>query len=1326
MQAKSRSRIENFAELVCGLVQTISHDSKRYAGDRFGKVVSKATKEYLRVHEFGDADDGLKLCFCLSISSSIASDDEFPSVIREAIFDYCEAQRSSSGEKLEGLVGQLVYDGFQFKEDDLLKFWGWDEKGSAIGLVVLPFRDLVGMAIPIHDYSIELNELADGICYSDEKSSVAVEGCSLSEDCRGKAGIVPSLVSWSRREDTSSTNIRRVVGGYGVGKSRSLLCYVASAFAVHEELRLPIYLELRKTDIRVDELKHLLHGDTKTRTTDEPITFWEELERDEPKSILVLQSGERSEISCSTRRDLLLDIVERWAQTPPAEHNAFIRTKKEILKRSKQIADALYLLVTRGYATLVFDNFELTNNAHMTARTLCWIDSIFQFNPMSRIVIGVRDELLAVGRCFDPGFRWFEQNISEASTKSTRINAKSLRLKSLLSADEERSRSHMESYARLHWPQLIGLDESKTLIDQLKALTALPAFFEPMRKRVQKIADEIAAIKNEENRKGPTPFETLGFYVLTKLFSLEPTDNSLENQFDVLLDRLRVGHWEPLMEASAIAFVAELAGGLSIGARPVHEARQGYYRLPSLRHSGIRNLEGSSENEKKSREVQAVLNFFLTFDRFEKTACGEEFPVFVFKERVLQEYLIGIWIGHTVLELLTRQNKGERIPHEIFSDKSHIVLAKYIGVVPITRLSAHCAAMLISTACRRLNLTADFDGIRRFYPRLEIPLPNDECMTDLSSLICKSAKFSFDKHREGNLSKLDEALRSCEGKVDLSDEFHARINPDHSDARHFKWMPHEKHGWAMPLDKSDLGMDGTLVDRMAIVAPGSRTWIGSPVILADKGRSLRILLSFEGLIDNEGEAVDILVDIDCHESISRNISILNSGAFRGAKVISRNSRDRIERIQNFFKVGIDKDDCNAQEVKLRRRSSKQWNVTFPSGRFTEFELTICQPRRDKIAGKLCFGGSEFIFSNVSESAVGAVDETPAHSVRVSPFLMDQMPVTNAEFSVFLRSDRGKEWGLSRRNVQEVRDKFENPYYMHLWDFDLAERFANSTAMGSVTKRAFLRKSPKTRWTALSQGIDWLKSISRAPESSPFHPHELRWLLQPVVYVNFYAAVSYASWCQKRLPTEAEWEVAARGGLTGQIFPWGGFADPRPKKLPRSFAQWQSAFAKCSAWGISDWESSFAISLDLRSRSSKQRFRHWEPFGEFSGAAGTFEPEGYFYTMREAAKGFGLFHLVGGVREWTLDLYDPNAYAWRNSIAPMLRYSDDPLNLSLGPQISINQFESTSFVHRDIPRVLRGGSFATEAGRLRCAHRDPLLPGNVNPDAGFRCVVDVSS
>ena len=166
---------------------------------------------------------------------------------------------------------------------------------------------------------------------------------------------------------------------------------------------------------------------------------------------------------------------------------------------------------------------------------------------------------------------------------------------------------------------------------------------------------------------------------------------------------------------------------------------------------------------------------------------------------------------------------------------------------------------------------------------------------------------------------------------------------------------------------------------------------------------------------------------------------------------------------------------------------------------------------------------------------------------------------------------------------------------------------------------------------------------------------------PMVYVSWNGATAYAKWAGKRLPTEAEWEYAARGGLVGKRYPWG---DEKPNGS-------QCNFADKNAPNNFSWAD----------RMVDDGYQYTAPVGSFK------------------ANGYGLHDMAGNVWEWCQDWYSENYYSSSSAKNPS------------GPD-------------RGSQRVLRGGGWGTSTDDLRVAIRGYNYP-NIRYDYGygFRCVSD---
>ncbi|MDF5752100.1 formylglycine-generating enzyme family protein [Spongiactinospora sp. TRM90649] len=170
-------------------------------------------------------------------------------------------------------------------------------------------------------------------------------------------------------------------------------------------------------------------------------------------------------------------------------------------------------------------------------------------------------------------------------------------------------------------------------------------------------------------------------------------------------------------------------------------------------------------------------------------------------------------------------------------------------------------------------------------------------------------------------------------------------------------------------------------------------------------------------------------------------------------------------------------------------------------------------------------GGAFLMGNEDGAGFPADGEGPVREVRLRPFRVDAHAVSNAGFAVFADATG---------HVTE------------------AERFGWSHVFAGFLSGALRRDSPRvaqTPWWCGVKGADW-----RHPEG-PGSSIEDRWD-HPVVHVSWNDAAAYARWAGVRLPTEAEWEYAARGGLEQRRYPWGDELTPGGLHMCNI---WQGAF-----------------------------------------------------------------------------------------------------------------------------------------------------------------------
>ncbi len=296
-------------------------------------------------------------------------------------------------------------------------------------------------------------------------------------------------------------------------------------------------------------------------------------------------------------------------------------------------------------------------------------------------------------------------------------------------------------------------------------------------------------------------------------------------------------------------------------------------------------------------------------------------------------------------------------------------------------------------------------------------------------------------------------------------------------------------------------------------------------------------------------------------------------------------------------------------------------------------------------------GGTFFMGESHERSFG--DARPVHEVELDAFWMDATEVTNAQFARFVAETGYVTTAEQKPTLKEIMAQLP-PEAQPPSETDLVPGSAIFTPPpGPVSL-----EEPH-RWWRWQPGANWRHPEGPASDLIGRETH-------PVVHVSWEDAAAYARWAGKRLPTEAEWEYAARGGLDRKRYVWGDELKPDGK------------------WQANIWQGRFP-----HENKTEDGFAGTAPVASFP------------------PNGFGLYDVAGNVWEWCADWYRPDYYA----ISPK---KNPP-----GPSSSFDPREPT------VPkRVQRGGSFL--CSDLYCIRYLPGGRGNGEPNSaashiGFRCV-----
>ena len=284
------------------------------------------------------------------------------------------------------------------------------------------------------------------------------------------------------------------------------------------------------------------------------------------------------------------------------------------------------------------------------------------------------------------------------------------------------------------------------------------------------------------------------------------------------------------------------------------------------------------------------------------------------------------------------------------------------------------------------------------------------------------------------------------------------------------------------------------------------------------------------------------------------------------------------------------------------------------------------------------------------------EEAPVHRVTVDAFWIDRTPVTNREFREFVRA-------TGHVTFAEIAPD----------PMDYPGALPNMLKVGSLVfnppKRPVDDLRDWSQWWAFKFGANWRRPYGPRSSLSGLNDH-------PVVHVAYTDALAYAKWAGKELPTEAEWEFAARGGLDGAEFAWGDEFTPDGRQMANT---WQGAFPREN------------LKLDGYERTSPVT---------------AFPPNGY-----------GVYDMIGNVWEWTSDWYSAKHEADAHKACCI------PINPRGGREdVSYDPCQPEIKIPR---KVLKGGSHLCAPNycrRYRPAARHPEPVDTSTSHVSFRCVV----
>jgi len=323
-------------------------------------------------------------------------------------------------------------------------------------------------------------------------------------------------------------------------------------------------------------------------------------------------------------------------------------------------------------------------------------------------------------------------------------------------------------------------------------------------------------------------------------------------------------------------------------------------------------------------------------------------------------------------------------------------------------------------------------------------------------------------------------------------------------------------------------------------------------------------------------------------------------------------------------------------------------------------------------GMVWIPDGEFLMG--SEHELARPNERPAHRVHVTGFWMDRTHVTNAQFAAFVQAtgyvttaERKPDWETLRVQVPEGTPKPPDSQMI-------------AGGMVFVGTEGEVPLNDWSQWWRYVPGADWRHPQGPGSDIEGKDDH-------PVVQVSYEDARAYAKWAGKRLPTEAEWEYAARGGLEQATYAWGDEFLVNGERMTNTWDTKARPFPVVSA--------------------------------KAGGAAGTSRVKTF------PANGYGLYDMTGNAWQWVSDWYRIDYFQQQ---AGLLKTAGEVIDNPAGPADSYDTEDRFAPAHAP-KRVTRGGSFLCNVDyclSYRPSARRGNDPYNPMSHIGFRLVMDESN